>query len=94
VGEVSRRVRHTTAEQAQSTGGIRRNMESVRNAVSKIHATLRDQSEACRNAVDVLEGVHGGTRSNEESVQRLDQAMSGLLEKADELRREVALFRF
>jgi methyl-accepting chemotaxis protein len=94
VGEVSRKVRHTTAEQAQSTGGIRRNMESVRNAVSKIHATLRDQSEACRNAVDVLEGVHGGTRSNEESVQRLDQAMSGLLEKADELRREVALFRF
>jgi len=62
--------------------------------VARTHAALRDQSDACRSAVDVLEGVHDGTRSNQESALRLDAAVGGLLEKAEELRREVALFRF
>jgi methyl-accepting chemotaxis protein len=93
MGDASKQVQRTTTELAQSTTGIRQNMENVRGVVGQIDEALREQSATCRNAVEFLENVNQSTRSNEESVQRLEDAMRGLLAKADELHEEVARFR-
>jgi len=93
MGDVSKRVQQTTMEQAQSTTGIRQNMESIRTVVGQINGALRDQAGTCRDAVEFLENVNQSTHSNEESVQRLEDAMRSLLAKADELHGEVASFR-
>ena len=43
--------------------------------------------------VDFLEQVSGGTRSNEEAVQRLGESIRGLVQQAESLREDVAKFR-
>lgn len=91
--EVSKQLRRTTEEQVQSATGIRQNAQSIRDAVERIDAALQEQSSGCRNAVEFLSGVHQSTRSNEESVRQLDEAMSSLIDNAEELRGEVDRFR-
>jgi methyl-accepting chemotaxis protein len=91
--DVSKQLHRTTQEQAQSATQISKNVQSVRDLVTRINSALQEQSVACRAAVEFLQSVSLGTRSNEDTVQQLDQAMGGLLENAEELRREVEQFR-
>jgi methyl-accepting chemotaxis protein len=92
-GETANQLRRSTDEQAQSTTAIGRNMESIHQSVGRINKNLKQQSSSCSQAVEVLGQVNLSTESNKQSVQRLQDAMSVLREKSDELREEVARFR-
>ena len=46
--DVSQQVHRTTAEQTRGATQIRESMERVRDAVERIHGSLRQQTEACR----------------------------------------------
>ncbi|MBW2289608.1 MAG: hypothetical protein JRG90_17530 [Deltaproteobacteria bacterium] len=91
-GETAKQLRRSTDEQVQSTTAISRNMESIHQSVGKINKNLKQQSSSCSQAVEVLDQVNLSTESNKQSVQRLQDAMSVLQEKSDELREEVARF--
>jgi methyl-accepting chemotaxis protein len=91
--EVAAQVRGTTEEQARGSGRIRESVEGVREAVEQINAALQEQTQACAAAVEILEGVAGRTRRNEESAAAMDAVTKGLLQQAEELRKEVRRFR-
>jgi len=91
--EVAQQTHRTTDEQARGAGRIRDSVESVREAVDKIHAALQEQSEECRQAVSFLEQVYERTRSNEESSRRMTEATQGLRQQAEALREDVRKFR-
>jgi methyl-accepting chemotaxis protein len=93
MGDAAKKVEHATDEQARGTTGIRQNMDSVRESVGQINRALHEHSNACRQVVEALQELHRATDSNEESVTQLDAATSGLQQKADELRHEVARFQ-
>jgi methyl-accepting chemotaxis protein len=90
--EVAQQVRGTTEEQARGSGRIRESVEGVREAVEQINGALQEQSVACRSAVELLEGLYGRTRSNEESARRLDAVAKSLLHQAEALRNDVRRF--
>jgi methyl-accepting chemotaxis protein len=90
---VARQTDRTTEEQARGTRRIRDSIESVRDAVDKIHGALQGQSEECRHAVSFLEQVYERTRSNEDSSRRMSEATQGLQQQADALRGAVRRFR-
>jgi methyl-accepting chemotaxis protein len=91
--EVAQQVRATTEEQARGSGRIRESVEGVRSAVEQIGEALVEQGTGCRSAVEALAEVQRRTRSNEESVQRLDEVVKGLVAEAESLRRDVRRFR-
>jgi methyl-accepting chemotaxis protein len=91
--DVAHQTHRTTEEQARGAVRIRDSIESVREAVDKIHAALQEQSEACRQAVSFLETVYERTRSNEESSRRMSEATQGLQQQADALREDVGRFK-
>ena len=91
--DVAQQTQRTTEEQSHGAMRIRDSMESVRDAVDRIHAALQEQTEACRAAVSFLEQVYERTRSNEESGGRMEEAMRGLVRQAEALREDVAKFR-
>jgi len=91
--EVAQQTHRTTEEQARGAGRIRESIESVTEAVDKIHAALQEQSEECRQAVSFLEEVYERTRSNEESSRRMGEATQSLQQQADALREDVRRFR-
>ncbi len=93
VGDVSKQVQSTSVEHAQSTSSIGHDMQNVQESVDLIKGALQDQSLACRSAVEFLNSVSESTRSNENSVDQLDESMRSLQLKADELHAEVARFR-
>jgi methyl-accepting chemotaxis protein len=93
IRDVAQQTHRTTEEQARGAGRIRDSIESVREAVDKIHAALQEQSEACRLAVSFLERVYERTRSNEESSRRMSEVTQGLQQQADALREDVRRFR-
>jgi methyl-accepting chemotaxis protein len=68
-------------------------MERVRDAVERIHGSLRQQTDACRLAVSFLEQIHERTRSNEEATRRMSEATLGLKTQAEALRQDVRRFR-
>jgi methyl-accepting chemotaxis protein len=88
-GHVSR----TTAEQSRGAIQIRDSMERVRDAVERIHGSLRQQTDACRLAVSFLEEIHERTRSNEEATRRMSEATLGLKSQAEALRQDVRRFK-
>jgi methyl-accepting chemotaxis protein len=90
---VAQQTDRTTEEQARGTRRIRDSIESVRDAVDKIHTALQGQSEECRHAVSFLEQVYERTRSNEDSSRSMSEATQGLQQQADALRGAVRRFR-
>ncbi len=91
--EVAQQVRRTTEEQSRGFGRIRESVEGVRQAVETINASLQDQSQACNQVAEFLDQVYERTRTNEDSGQRMDEAMRGLLSQAESLRQDVEKFR-
>ena len=92
--EVAHQTQRTTEEQARGSARIRDGMESVRDVVERIHAALREQTDACRSAVSFLEQIHDRTRTHDESAQRLDEATRTLQRQAALLRADLSHFRF
>ena len=91
--DVAHQTHRTTEEQARGAARIRDSIESVREAVDKIHAALQEQSEECLHAVSFLEQIYERTRSNEESSRRMREATQSLQQQADALREDVRRFR-
>lgn len=91
--DVAQQTQRTTEEQSHGAMRIRDSMESVRDAVDRIHAALQEQTEACRSAVSFLEQVYERTRSNDEAARRLADATQGLRQNAEALRQDVRRFR-
>ena len=71
----------------------RDSIESVREAVDRIHASLQRQSESCRNAATSLSEVFERTRSNDEATDVLGAAAQALQQQAKALRDDVNKFR-
>ena len=90
--DVARKTRRTTEEQSRGALRIRESIESVRDAVDRIHGALQGQSNACRSAVSFLEQVYARTRSNEEAAARMTEATQDLKQQAAELRQGVRRF--
>ena len=93
MSRLAQQVRGTTEEQARGSGRIAESVEGVRDAVEQINGALQEQSATCRSAVEMLGTVSGRTRSNEESVRRMDQAAKDLLRQAEALREDVRKFQ-
>jgi methyl-accepting chemotaxis protein len=91
--EVAHQTLRTTEEQARGSARIRDGMEAVRDVVDRIHAALREQSEACRSAVTFLHQIHERTLSHEESAQRLGDTTRTLQHQAGGLRADLQRFR-
>ncbi|MCR9097383.1 MAG: methyl-accepting chemotaxis protein [bacterium] len=91
--EVAQQVRRTTEDQAAGFGRIRENVHGVRGAVEQITGSLGDQSAACEQVATVLADVAEGSRSNEETARRVDEAMRTLVGQAQVLRGNVERFR-
>ena len=91
--DVAQQTQRTTEEQSHGAMRIRDSMESVRDAVDRIHAALQEQTEACRAAVSFLEQVYERTRSNDEASRRMAESTRGLRENAEALRADVRRFR-
>jgi len=91
--EVAQQVRRTTEEQSRGFGRIRESVEGVRQAVEAINSSLQEQSSACNQVAEFLEQVYERTRANEDSGQRMDEAMRGLLGQAEGLRQDLQRFR-
>ncbi|MEM9175471.1 MAG: methyl-accepting chemotaxis protein [Myxococcota bacterium] len=91
--EVAQQVRRTTEDQAAGFGRIRENVTGVRGAVEQISGSLGDQSAVCEQVASVLDSVADGSRSNEEAARRVRDAMTTLVDQAQELRGNVERFR-
>jgi methyl-accepting chemotaxis protein len=92
--DVAHQTQRTAEEQASGSARIRDGMEVVCDVVDRIHAALREQSEACRSAVSFLEQIHERTLSHDESAQRLQDATRTLQRQAAGLRADLQRFRF
>jgi len=92
--DVAHQTQRTAEEQASGSARIRDGMEVVCDVVDRIHAALREQSEACRSAVSFLEQIHERTRSHDESAQRLQEATRSLQREAADLRSDLQRFQF
>ncbi len=92
--DVAHQTQRTAEEQARGSARIRDGMEVVCDVVERIHAALREQSEACRSAVSFLEQVHERTRSHDASAQRLQEATRSLQHEASGLRVGLERFQF
>jgi methyl-accepting chemotaxis protein len=91
--DVAQQTQRTTEEQARGAMRIRDSIESVREAVDRIHASLQQQNESCRSAVSALADVGERTRSNDEATHALGGAASALQQLAEALREDVRNFR-
>ncbi len=92
--DVAHQTQRTAEEQASGSARIRDGMEVVCDVVDRIHAALREQSEACRSAVSFLEQIHERTLSHDESAQRLQDATRTLQRQAAGLRADLQRFQF
>jgi methyl-accepting chemotaxis protein len=92
--DVAHQTQRTAEEQASGSARIRDGMEVVCDVVDRIHAALREQSEACRSAVSFLEQIHERTLSHDESAQRLQDATRTLQRQAVGLRADLQRFQF
>jgi len=91
--EVAEQVRSTTDEQSRGSRRIGESVESVREAVEQINRSLQQQSQACGQAVEFLARVNERTATNQQSTERMREAMQGLVRQADLLRESVRRFR-
>ena len=91
--DVAQQTQRTTEEQAHGAARIRDSIESVREAVDRIHGSLQQQGDSCRSAVDSLGDVFERTRTNDEATDGLEAAASALQRLAETLREDMRKFR-
>ena len=91
--DVAQQTQRTTEEQAHGATRIRDSIESVREAVDRIHGSLQQQGDSCRSAVDSLGGVFERTRTNDEATDGLAVAATELQRLAETLREDMRKFR-
>jgi len=91
--EVAEQVRSTTDEQSRGSRRIGESVESVREAVDQINRSLQAQSSGCGQAVEFLSRVNEKTATNQQSTERMREAMRGLVRQAETLRDSVQRFR-
>ncbi len=91
--QVAQQTQRTTEEQSRGAGRIRNSMESIRDAVDRIHLGLQEQSDSCRATVVFLEQVFERTGSHQDSSRRLGEATGELERQATGLRNDVSRFR-
>jgi methyl-accepting chemotaxis protein len=91
--EVAEQVRSTTDEQSRGSRRIGESVESVREAVDQINRSLQQQSSECGQAVEFLTRVNEKTATNQQSTERMREAMRGLVRQAEALRDSVQRFR-
>jgi methyl-accepting chemotaxis protein len=91
--DVAEQVRATTDEQSRGSRRIGESVESVREAVDQINRSLQEQSSGCGRAVEFLTRVNEKTATNQQSTERMREAMRGLVRQAETLRDSVRRFR-
>jgi methyl-accepting chemotaxis protein len=91
--DVAQQMQRTTEEQARGALRIRDNIEGVRDAVDRIHASLQQQSESCKSVALALSEVFERTHSNDHVTDALGAAARALQEQAEALRDDVRRFR-
>jgi methyl-accepting chemotaxis protein len=91
--DVAEQVRSTTDEQSRGSRRIGQSVESVREAVDQINRSLQQQSSECGQAVEFLTRVNEKTATNQQSTERMREAMRGLVRQAEALRESVQRFR-
>jgi methyl-accepting chemotaxis protein len=91
--DVAHQTQRTTEEQARGALRIRDSIESVREAVDRIHDSLQQQSASCDSAGGSLGRVFERTRTNHEATDRLAQAAASLQALAETLREDLRKFR-
>ncbi len=92
MAEISRNISDSVGGHARATMQIQETIESVSAATGQIDHALEEQTEACGRVVDFMAAVHERTRSNEQSVAQLQEAMQALLSQAVTLRTNVSNF--
>ena len=65
----------------------------MRSAVEQIGGILQEQSSACGQVTEFLDGVAAGSRSNADATEGLRSAIAELTAQAIELREDAARFR-
>ena len=91
--DVAQQVQGTTEEQARGAARIRDSVENVRDAVERIHASLRQQKEACDGAVSEHGRIQERTETNETAARQMSEATQRLKTQAEMLRQDVRRFR-
>lgn len=91
--DVAEQVRSTTDEQSRGSRRIGEAVESVREAVEQINRSLQQQSRGCGEAAEFLSRVNERTATNQQSTERMREAMRGLVRQAEALRESVQRFR-
>jgi methyl-accepting chemotaxis protein len=91
--DVAQQTQRTTEEQARGALRIRDSIESVREAVDRIHGSLQQQSESCKSVAISLSEVFERTRAHDEATDSLGAAAQALHEQAEALRNDVRKFR-
>ena len=91
--DVAQQVHGTSEEQARGAARIRDSVENVRDAVERIHVSLRQQAEACDAAVVDHGQIQERTETHEEAAHRMSEATQRLKGQAEILRQDVRRFR-
>jgi methyl-accepting chemotaxis protein len=91
--EVAQQVRYTAEEQAAGFSRFRENVVAVREGVDQITSSLGKQAVACRQVTEFIGRVSQGTDSNEESAEKLREAMREFISQAVTLREDAERFR-
>jgi methyl-accepting chemotaxis protein len=93
MSEAAKQVQSATEDQRRSTTEISAAIERVREIAGEIGQTLTEQSLAIQTMAKLLQEVSSGTRANEGSTQRMDQAAHALLDESVALRGGVERFK-
>jgi len=91
--DVAQQVQGTTGEQARGSARIRDSVENVREAVDRIHVSLRQQASACDGALAEHGQILDRTETNEAAAHRMSEATQRLKAQAEVLRQDVRRFR-
>ncbi len=91
--DVAQQTQRTTEEQTRGAMRIRDSIEGVREAVDRIHVSLQQQGDSCRDAASSLGSVFERTRTNDASTDALGAASSALQRLAAALRDDVEKFQ-
>jgi len=93
MSEAARQVQRATEDQRQSASNISADIERVRTAADQITERLTEQSLAIQTMAKLLQDVSKGTRDNDRSTQRVDEAAHALLDESAALRTGVERFK-
>lgn len=86
-------VRQAIESQGEGAARIGSGLVTVRESMDSINRALSEQSEACRQAAELLAANRAQASTSDESVQRMRMAIEELLRQADLLRQDVRRFR-